>query len=234
MPAHAVALAALLSLTAIAPAAGAAVTPEESPRTDLVAAPEVATAPKSDALDANLGLVAGERPKPPLSFLRISGEVLAGVAVCAAGGVGGDALSPFYFERGLLGGALIAPLAVYAVGALGDETGSLGWTYLGGLAGLGVGGGVLAGTIALTNYALAFDPIGGWAIAITGLVLAGGAMVTGPIIGFNYSREYEAGAGPDIAGPTHDDAPRAEAAFRILPMVSVTPEISTFGAAGRF
>jgi hypothetical protein len=128
---------------------------------------------------------------PPLSGSRLTGELLAGTAVGAGGlllGVLGgrtfaDAtgcknemcLDRHYELGGAAGLVAAAPLAVYAVGSIGNQTGSLAATYAGGIAG------------GLTGLALLElgegNEAAGW--------LAVAAPIFGAMIGFNATRRYE-------------------------------------------
>ncbi len=130
------------------------------------------------------------RAEPPASVGRISGEILFGMVVGTGGAligaliggglcIGGEESE---FDRNCdastIGGAYLGaiatiPLGVRAVGAAGDQTGSLGMTYLGSLIG-GVGG-----LLMLAN--------GRENVTILGMVLA---PPLGAMIGFNMTRRY--------------------------------------------
>ena len=210
-------------------------------------APAAATAPESEGFDWQLRWGDPKGPKPRLSGLRIGGEV---GAYALAGAVGAAPAGAYLFSVGALettragigavvGVALVGPLGVYAVGNLGDETGSLGWTYVGALGGAAVAA-VLGGPLAYR--ASSWGPVGGEAsyrervYGLPAVIVVGGALIAGPIIGFNYSRKYDAepGTEPDDRDPFGDDASVAAAGIGIVPTLSFTPEVSTFGASGRF
>jgi hypothetical protein len=122
--------------------------------------------------------------EPPVSFGRITGEIFLGMVVGGGGALvgallgGGLCIGDQVCERSAIGGAylgaiLTIPLGVQAVGAIGEETGSAGMTYLGSaLGGLG-------GLLMLAN--------GRENISILGMVLA---PPIGAMIGFNMTRRY--------------------------------------------
>ncbi|HET7373982.1 MAG TPA: hypothetical protein VFJ20_11370 [Gemmatimonadaceae bacterium] len=125
---------------------------------------------------------------PPLSASKIAGEALVGSLFATGGGVIG-AYAGYGIDcindcrgwapgvtgptiGGYAGLTLTAPLGVYLAGTSGNETGSLGATYLGALAGAGIG--VLAG-------------LSGSRIGELAMVLGPSA---GAMIGFNLTRRY--------------------------------------------
>lgn len=127
---------------------------------------------------------------PPISGGRLVGEFLLGGMAGVVGGIGGAYIGYGLETSGgcndewcgigglILGGiagyTLAAPLAVYAVGSSGNETGSLGWTYGGSLIGAGFGLMMLASE------------------SEAGVMLGLAAPVIGSMIGFNATRRYEA------------------------------------------
>jgi hypothetical protein len=129
--------------------------------------------------------------EPPASFARVSGELLLGVVVGAGGAligallgnglcIGGetDEFGSRNCDNSLIGGAYVGaiatiPLGVRSVGSSGNQTGSLGMTYLGSLVG-GVGG--------LLMLANGHDKI-----TALGLIFA---PPVGAVIGFNMTRRY--------------------------------------------
>lgn len=109
---------------------------------------------------------------------------------------------------GALGIAVGFPLGVYGVGCAGDQTGSLGWTYVGALAGASVAG--------LAGIAVPHDGSRGTGFNTLNALLIG--VITAPmgaIIGFNLSRAYE--RAPSVA---------------IVPIV--TRDTATVALGGRF
>lgn len=161
---------------------------------------------------------------PRIDELRIVGEVLAGsatgfVGLLMAGGVGfaiHQALDPCGTSFCNAGGGIVgaeiglvvaAPIGVYLVGTLGDQTGSFGATMLGSLA-----GGAAGTAIALTGIATSQEVVMGLGI---GVAIAG--PLVGSVIGFNFTRRYEDGRKPTKTA-------------RIVPLVGPT----SFGIAGAF
>ncbi len=149
------------------------------------------------------------RADPPPSAGRIGGEVLLGMVVGVGGALVGALLGAGVCKGGsnceaaAIGGAYVGavltiPLGVQAVGAAGDETGSLGMTYLGSLLG-GLGGALMLAS-------------GRDNIIALGLIFA---PPLGATIGFNASRRYRPrrvrvtaslidwshGAGPSLGVP---------------------------------
>jgi hypothetical protein len=126
--------------------------------------------------------------KPPLRVGRILGEILAGGALGLALGYGGAYLG--YLIAGgedeglewasglIIGGSLGATigtaLGVYTVGCIGDETGSLGATFLGSILGVGLGWvALLVGEESILTYiSIAIPPISA-------------------CVGFNMTRRYK-------------------------------------------
>jgi hypothetical protein len=139
---------------------------------------------------------------PPLSGGRLGGELLLGAAAGVGGGFLGAVIGVGLTKDGCkgedfcgLGGAIVGgyigavlapPMAVYLVGASGDQTGSVGATFggalLGGAVGLGAGIG-----IGRANGQLGFA-----------IVMAG--PIVGAMVGFNLSRHYKASASPPPVG----------------------------------
>jgi hypothetical protein len=125
------------------------------------------------------------RADPPPSMGRIGGEILLGMVVGAGGALIGALLgggvckgSGRDCDNATIGGASAGgiptiPLGVQAVGAAGEQTGSLGAAYLGSL----IGG--LGGLLMLAN--------GRDEITALGLLLA---PPIGAMIGFNATRRY--------------------------------------------
>lgn len=125
------------------------------------------------------------RADPPPSVGRIAGEVLLGLVVGTGGALVGALLGGGVCKGtrddcdiAAIGGAYVGgiatiPLGVQAVGAAGDQTGSLGATYLGAL----IGG--LGGLLMLAN--------GRDEITTLGLIFA---PPIGAMIGFNATRRY--------------------------------------------
>ncbi len=151
---------------------------------------------------------ARDHEEPPLSVLRIGGEILAG----GAGGLAGGVLLPLMIERadppppnateilGSSGCAIIVALAaspvcaatgVYLVGGIGNETGSflatLAGAYLGGFVGL-----VVAESLPSVHVRLLWLDFGALPVS----VLALGAPI-GATIGFNLTRKYESSGNSD-------------------------------------
>lgn len=129
--------------------------------------------------------------KPPLSGLRIGGELVVG-GLTGAGGVlvGGAAGYALEMSSGCggefcgLGGMVIGgwlgmvmtvPVGVYLVGSAGEQTGSLGATYAGSL---------LGGLVGVGLAALAHD-------APVSIPLVVVAPIVGSVLGFNLSRRYK-------------------------------------------
>lgn len=126
--------------------------------------------------------------KPRLRVGRILGEILAGGALGLALGYGGAYLG--YVIAGgedeglewawglIIGGSLGASigcaLGVYTVGSIGDETGSIGSTFLGSVLGVGLGWvALLVGEESILTYiSIAIPPIGA-------------------CVGFNMTRRYK-------------------------------------------
>jgi hypothetical protein len=115
------------------------------------------------------------REKPPLRVGRIGGEILAGAALGLALGYGGAYLG-YLIEGGedeglegawglIIGGSLGASigcaLGVYVVGSIGNETGSIGATFLGSVLGVGLGWVALlvGGESILAYMSVAIPPI---------------------------------------------------------------------------
>ncbi len=128
--------------------------------------------------------------KPPLKTGRIAVEILAGAAVaglCSGAAVllasdhDREAHSPAAIGL-VIGAAIGTPLVVYLIGSRGNVAGSLGWTFVGTLAGGAVAG--LFNEIANSSR----GTVGGVA-AIAGVFLAPAA---GAAAGFNMSRRYDA------------------------------------------
>lgn len=126
------------------------------------------------------------RAEPPTSVGRIAGELLLGGLVGTGGALVGllmgaaicddsdDTCDAWAIGGAYVGSIAAIPFGVRSAGSLGDQTGSLGATYLGGLLG-GVGG-----LLMLAN--------GRSNITAVGLVLAPSV---GAVIGFNSSRRYK-------------------------------------------
>ncbi len=139
------------------------------------------------------------RAEPPASVKRFAGEILFGLVVGSSGALVGALLgNGLCFGGGgeeggsclpsLIGGAYVGaiatiPLGVRTVGHAGDQTGSLGMTYLGSL----IGG--LGGLLMLAN--------GRDDITAIGLILA---PPIGATIGFNMTRRYRPRRVP-VPGP---------------------------------
>src|SRR5262245_29259692 len=136
---------------------------------------------------------------PPLSGGRLAGELVLGAAAGLAGGFAGGMIG-YEFQKGsctgeewcglggfivggYLGATLAPPVAVYLVGASGDQTGSPAATAIGALlgGGLGLAAGVGAGRA------------NGW----LGFTIAMAGPVVGSMVGFNLTRRYrDAGPAP--------------------------------------
>jgi hypothetical protein len=144
------------------------------------------------ALDAEMPVCSRT---PPLSGGRLGGEILLGGAAGIGGGFLGAVIGAGMTKNncqqgqdlcglggaivgGYIGAVLAPPLAVYLVGASGDQTGSAGATFggalLGGAVGLAAGIGV-----GRENGEL------GVAVAMAGPVI-------GAVVGFNLTRRYRA------------------------------------------
>ena len=126
------------------------------------------------------------REKPPLRVGRILGEILAGGALGFALGFGGVYLGYWIaggedveyawgiIIGGSLGASIGSALGVYIIGSIGNETGSIGATFLGSVLGVGLGWVALlvGGESILAYMSVAIPPI-----------LA--------CIGFNMTRRYK-------------------------------------------
>jgi hypothetical protein len=141
---------------------------------------------------ASLKSEAVKPQKPPVSKIKVWGQVLGGAAVTAAA-FGAAILTASVYLRDddeamrrrattwyVVGGAALTPLAVYLIGNIGPQTGSLGKTYLCGLAG------VAAGTILLL-LAFESDP----ALGTFAFVASTVGPAIGATIGYNSSRRYD-------------------------------------------
>lgn len=122
-------------------------------------------------------VIAGKKQnwdKPPLRGGRIAGEILAGGALGFALGfgggllgaviVGGDEIEEWGWGLiigGSLGASIGSALGVYVVGSIGNETGSIGATFLGSVLGVGLGWASLLGgeESTLTYMSFAIPPI---------------------------------------------------------------------------
>jgi hypothetical protein len=140
--------------------------------------------------------------KPPLSGGRLGGEFLLGAAAGIGGGFLGAVIGVGVTKDGCegedwcgLGGAIVGgyigavlapPMAVYLVGASGDQTGSVGATFGGALLGGAVG---LAAGIGV-----------GRANTELGVGVAMAGPVVGAMVGFNLSRRYKVSASPPAVG----------------------------------
>jgi len=131
--------------------------------------------------------------QPPLDGWRITGEVLGGLvsgATVAFAGYGVyylftrrefidyiffNAVAMYVFPFGI-------PLGVFLVGSIGNETGSLLWTAVGGLGGAAVG--LLIGCIVFGDTARYINSIA------YGLPVG---LIAGSLLGFNLSRRYKEG-----------------------------------------
>ncbi|HSK03015.1 MAG TPA: hypothetical protein VK932_17310, partial [Kofleriaceae bacterium] len=126
------------------------------------------------------------RADPPPSVKRIGGEILLGMVVGTGGALVGALLGSGVCKRSsrgcfharigsaYVGGIVTIPLGIQAVGASGDQTGSLGAAYLGSL----IGG--LGGLLMIAN--------GHDEITALGLLFA---PPLGAMIGFNATRRYK-------------------------------------------
>jgi len=173
------------------------------------------------------------RAEPPASAGRLSGELLLGMVVgtggaligallgnglCIGGGENNDC------DASLIGGAYVGavatiPIGVRAVGTSGDQTGSLGMTYLGSL----LGG--LGGLLMLAN--------GRENITALGLIFA---PPLGAVIGFNATRRYRPrhvrvigalvewsdGAGASLGVPVPTRARSADRTVTTVPLLGGT------------
>lgn len=157
------------------------------------------------------------RARPPISTKRIAGEAWLGAFVGGMGGLagagigyklGGDDLQSFGVG-GYAGFTLTVPLGVYWASTVGDQAGSLSWTYAG--AALGGATGVLTFLAADKSGS---DSSAVWVPAI-GVGLA--APIVGAIIGANLSRAYD----------------RRASSTAVVPMISIHGERSMVGIAGR-
>lgn len=131
-------------------------------------------------------VVLERRAEPPPSVGRLAGELLLGALVGTGGALvgllmgaaicdDGDGSCDAWAIGGAYAGSVAAiPFGVRAAGSIGDQTGSLGATYLGGL--LGGGGGLLMLANGRSN------------VTAVGLVLA---PTIGAVIGFNSTRRYK-------------------------------------------
>lgn len=142
---------------------------------------------RASALVPDAGALDAEEPAmetPPLSGGRVLGELaIGGLMGMGVGLLGGFALGSSQNDLGAMllgavgGNMLGAAAGVYWVGSTGDETGSLGFTFLGSLAGV-FGGGLVATRLASTSESLAVA-----------------AFIAGPTVGamiaFNLTRRYE-------------------------------------------
>jgi hypothetical protein len=175
-------------------------------------------------------VVIERRAEPPPSMGRIAGELLLGGLVGAGGALVGLLMGAAICEDsgqscdawaigGAYAGSIAAiPFGVRAAGAIGDQTGSLGATYLGGL--LGGAGGLLM----LAN--------GRSSITAVGLVLAPSV---GAVIGFNTTRRYKSrrvrvpapragarGGGPALAVPIPTRTRSEAGTVTSIPLVTGT------------
>lgn len=135
----------------------------------------------------------GKVPKPPVRTTRVAAQILAG----AAAGVLGCAVVALTASEstvdddqayiaamtagGLVAGALVTPGLVYLIGSGGRQTGSLGVTYLGGLAGAAVCAIIFAA-------ASSSDADGAGEAVLAGAVLI---PAIGSVIGFITTRRYK-------------------------------------------
>ncbi len=150
--------------------------------------------------------------KPPLSPGRVFAEVMVGGMLGAVGGVGGivvgitmeedcdDCSFPGIAMVGtVVGVSLMSSLGVYAVGVIGPQTGSFGATL----------GGALVGSLASIGIVAAWRDD-------AALLPALAPPIVGAVVGFNLSRELEAGG------------------LQLAPAVNPTAGGATFGIGGSF
>ena len=191
--------------------------PEEAPNgQDVDTTTKSATTPTNDATTPPTDTPddASATPAETVRFvplaLRIPAEVggglVAGVGVFLVG-VGaafamGDESGYGALALGLLGGWAAVPIGVWATGEWLGGDGSLGWTYLGMVAGSLAAGAITDGMANDGNETL-------YLIAWTALLVAG------PIIAYEWSND-------------NYDAPRSVA---LVPTLAVTPEAATAGVA---
>ena len=110
--------------------------------------------------------------KPPLHVGRILGEILAGGALGFALGFGSASLgfvtaggeledAGWAWAGGSLGASIGSTLGVYFIGSIGNETGSIGATFLGSILGVGLGWvALLVGEESILTYmSFAIPPI---------------------------------------------------------------------------
>jgi len=135
----------------------------------------------------------GKVQRPPVRTGTLVGQIMAGAVV--TGGAFGlafltasestldddEAMQGRAIAWTICGAAGMTPMLVYLIGNAGPQTGSLGRTYLGGLAGALVGGLLMSVAVMSENDA----------VAISALAAAAVAPALGAIIGFNSSRRYD-------------------------------------------
>ena len=136
---------------------------------------------------------AAKAQKPSVRGTRVAAQILAGAAVgvlgCAVVALTASestvdddkAYIAAMTAGGLVAGALVAPGLVYLIGSGGRQTGSLGVTYLGGLAGAAVCAIIFAA-------ASSSDADGAGGAALAGAVLI---PAIGSVIGFITTRRYK-------------------------------------------